>query len=148
MRPNRRVEITWMLFVLMMTVGASQAFAQPEQVFVVRGFQLNGSSPLVLEGDLIGANAIWQPLASPIQGSTTETIPSGPGFNGATCRKEFRQAQILTQDGSTLTVHVYDTRCEPYSSSGIPNGAYSANGVYSVQGGTGKFAGFIGGTGA
>ena len=54
-----------------------------------------------------------------------------------------RQAEILTQDG-TLTVDVNATRCEPYSSTS----AYSANGVYNILGGTGKFAGVIGGTGS
>jgi hypothetical protein len=137
------------LFAVLMMAAASSAFAQNVATglpFRVLGFQLDSSSPLVLHGDLLGDNARWQ-LKIRIPGGTTQTIPNGPGFPGAACREEYREAQILAQD-ATLTVAVYATRCEPYSSSGTPTGAYSANGVYGILGGTGKFAGVIGGTGS
>ena len=162
LRPDRRMTSTLAPFALMMILVEALAHAQPippPRSFVARGFQLSSSSPLMLYGDPIGDNAVWQPLASPILGSTLETIPSGPGFGGAVCRQEFRQGQILTQDGSSLTVHTYGTRCDPAIPSGTPAASLStasttfidhcaSHGIYSIQGGTGTFADVIGGTGS
>ena len=155
MRPHSRMTITWTLFASMMFVVASQALAQdtgtregPPKLLPLNalGFQADSSSPLILEGNLIGHHAIWQ-LRVASQSGTFETIPPGSTFNGAACRLDYRKAEIVAQD-STLIVEVYATRCEPYNSSGVPTAAYTANGVYSILGGTGRFAGIIGGTGS
>ena len=115
---------------------------------VADGFRADSSSPFILQGELIGNNAIWQLLIGPVDSPVVATIPaSGATFAGAACRAEFRQGQIVVQndDGNgTLTLDVYLTLCDPSP----PSDASLASGIYSVVGGTGKFSGVTGGTGS
>jgi hypothetical protein len=114
----------------------------------ISGFQANSSSPFLLKGNLIGVDgAIWARLAGPSLSPTFAFIPaiSGamPAFTGAGCEAEYTQDQIVENDGSTLTVNVFGTRCEPGSSPG----AHSTIGVYSIISGTGRLQGVTTGTG-
>jgi hypothetical protein len=114
------------------------------QPFQAIGYQANSSSPLVFSGKPIGNNAIWQVLVGPLESSPFATIPSAQGFGGALCVADYSQAEIVATDGSTLTVNVYGTRCEPND----PAGAHVKSGVYSVASGTGAFKNTHGGTGS
>jgi len=114
------------------TVRAQQSEAE----FKVDGIQANSSSPFVVSGDYIGAGTVWKHMIGPVLSTTAfAMIPSAPGFGGAGCYAEYSQDQIVAQEGSTITVDVYGTRCEPYGSSG----AHNTFGVYSILGGTGQF---------
>ena len=114
---------------------------------VISGFQANSSSPFLLQGTLIGEGAIWTRIAGPSLSPAFALIPatSGatPAFTGAACQAEYTQDQIVTQDGSSITVNVFGTRCEPDSSPG----AHSTTGVYSFVSGKGRFQHVTGGTG-
>jgi hypothetical protein len=86
------------------------------QRFEAIGYQASSSSPLVFHGQPIGNNAIWHLQIGPLESSAIASIPSAPDpttFGGADCRAEHSQAEIVTQDGSTLRVSVYGFRCEP-----------------------------------
>jgi len=126
---------------------ATQAWAQGDsakvrfQPFEAVGYQADSSSPLVFNGKPIGKNAIWQVLIGPLESSPFATIPSAPAFSGADCLADYSQAQIVTEDGRTLTVNVYGFRCEAND----PTGAHFKSGVYSVVGGTGAFQNVGGG---
>lgn len=128
---------------------------------VADGFRADGSSPFILQGGLIGTNAIWQVLIGPVESATVTAIPpSGATFGGAGCRAEYRQGRITVPDddrgnsslsrnegaaeGSALTLDVYLFRCDPSP----PSGASLASGIFSVVGGTGKFSAVTGGTGS
>lgn len=116
---------------------------------VADGFRADSSSPFILQGELIGHNAIWQLLIGPVDSAPVATIPPfEPTFGGAGCRAEYRQGRIAVpgDDGgsSSLTLDVYLFRCDPSS----PSGASLASGSYSVIGGTGRFSGVTGGTGS
>ena len=138
---------------------AAQAWAQDDsakkvrfQPFEATGYQADSSSPLVFHGTPIGNNAIWQVQVGPIESSPFATIPSVSGFGGAECVADYSQAELVAEDGSTLTVNVYGTRCEPNDlpAAGTPtaSGAHVKHGVYSVVGGTGAFQNTRGGTGS
>jgi hypothetical protein len=112
--------------------GAGPASIQ----FVVNGFQANSSAPFLLQGDQVGEGAVWQHLAGPFLGGTLALIPgAAPAFGGVGCRAEYSQDQIVTEDGSTITVNVHGVHCEPYDSPG----AHTTTGSYSLVGGTGRF---------
>ena len=133
--------------------ATASAETVPSQApLVASGFQADSSSPLVLSGGILGDNATWNPQIPPIDSPTVTMIPAGPGFDGADCRVEYRQAEIqVPGDGNaagTLMVNVYLTRCDTYDSSGSLSGAYHASGIYSVVSGTGRFAAADGGTGS
>jgi hypothetical protein len=118
-------------------VAPARAQPQPDGSirFVVSGFQVNSTSPFLLQGDLMGEGAVWQRVAGPFLSGTLALIPGAPTFGGVGCRAEYSQDQIVTQDGSTLTVNVHGVRCEPYDSPG----AHTTTGSYSLVGGTGRF---------
>jgi hypothetical protein len=103
--------------------------------FVVSGSQANSTAPFLLQGDLVGEGAVWQHVAGPFLSGTLALIPGAPTFGGVGCRVEYSQDQIVTQDGSTLTVNVHGFHCEPYDSPG----AHTTTGSYSLVGGTGRF---------
>lgn len=123
------------------------------QRFEAIGYRPNSSSPLVLQGELIGNNAGWHPVVGPILSNNFAMIPSAADpFNGAGCQAEYSQDQIVTQDGSTLTVNVYGIRCEPYdppaTSTATSSGVHTKIGAYSFVNGTGKFQNVCAGTGS
>ena len=123
----------------------AQPKASPTQVqFVVSGFQADSSSPFVLSGDQIGEGAVWQHLDGPFISNTLGLIPgAAETFGGVGCRAEYSQDKIVAEDGSAITVNVFGTRCQPYSSPG----AHTTNGSYSFVEGTGRFKDFTHGTG-
>lgn len=122
--------------VLVVPVRAqSQPAGPPSIQFVVSGFQANTTAPFLLQGDLIGEGAVWQRVAGPFLSGTLALIPGAPTFGGVGCRAEYSQDQIVTQDGSTITVNVHGVHCEPYDSPG----AHTTTGSYSLVGGTGRF---------
>lgn len=131
-------------------VPAVRVRAQPDTgpvslEFVIHGIQANSSSPFNLQGDLIGSGAIWQHLVGPLLNNNTYAlIPGAPEtFGGVGCQAEYSQDQIVTQDGSAMTLNVYGVRCKPYATPG----AYTTIGAYSVAGGTGRFRDVTSGTG-
>jgi hypothetical protein len=140
----------WLVVAALAALTATPAWAQDDstkvrfQPFEAVGYQADSSSPLVFNGQPIGKNAIWQVLIGPLESTPFATIPSAPAFGGADCLADYSQAQIVTEDGSTLTVNVYGFRCEPND----PAGAHFKSGVYSVVGGTGAFKNVGGGTGS
>jgi hypothetical protein len=109
---------------------------------IVNGFQASSSSPFLVKGHEIG-NGVWQRQVGPILGLPFAAIPSAPGFAGATCQAEYSRDRIVAEDGSTITLDVFGTRCQP-SASPI---AHATTGVYSFVGGTGRFKDLTGGTG-
>jgi hypothetical protein len=147
-----------LLAVAAMAATATQASAQDDstkvrfQPFEAVGYQADSSSPLVFQGRPIGKNAIWQVLVGPLESSAFATIPSASdpaGFGGAVCAADYSQAELVTEDGSTLTVNVYGFRCEPSDpAAATAPGAHFKSGVYSVVGGTGAFKKVGGGTGS
>ena len=140
---------TLLALALVIVVPAVRVRAQPKASpalvqFVVSGFQADSSSPFVLSGDQIGEGAVWQHLDGPFISNTLGLIPGAPEtFGGVGCRAEYSQDQIVAKDGSTITVNVFGTRCQPYSSPG----AHTTNGSYSLIGGTGRFKDVTHGTG-
>jgi hypothetical protein len=102
--------------------------------FIVYGFQEDSSAPFLVTTTL--GDGVWQHLVGPVLGPTYTLIPSVPGFAGAGCQAEYSQDQIRFQDGSTIKVNVFGTRCE---SSDSP-GAHKTFGIYSLVSGTGRFA--------
>ena len=99
---------------------------------VADGFRADGSSPFILQGGLIGTNAIWQVLIGPVDSATVTTIPpSGATFGGAGCRAEYRQGRITVQDddrgNSSLSrnagVSEAPAKREPAALSGVEGGA-------------------------
>ncbi len=109
------------------------------------GYQPDSSSPLIVQGEPVGENAIWQRIVGPLLSDTFAEIPGASSpttFNGAVCRAKYSQAQIVGKDGSTLTVNVYGLRCEPSA------GGHLMNGIYTIEGGTGRFEDVLGGTGS
>jgi hypothetical protein len=119
--------------------------------FVADGFQPDDSSPLVLRGSPIGQHAIWHRVFGPVVGDVIGGIPgvSGPpSFDGADCRAEYSQDEIVVRHRGILSVNVWGFRCEPRDAAAAAAGAHSTNGLYSVQGGTGQFQNVIGGTGS
>lgn len=106
--------------------------------FSISGFQADSSSPLVLNGDLVGTGAIWKHIDGPVLGTTVGMTSSPSG--GAVFQVEYSQDQIVTQDGGTITVNLYGIRSTPYGSAG----GHITNGAYDIVGGTGRFEGIIG----
>lgn len=135
-----------------MRVGAqSNPGGGDVQPFVADGYQANSSSPFVLQGDGIGHNATWHPVLGPVVGDAVGSIPGTngpPSFDGADCRAEYSQDQIVVRHKGTLSVNVWGFRCEPNEAGAAATGAHFTNGLYSVQGGTGQFQNVIGGTGS
>jgi hypothetical protein len=145
----------------MAALTGTQAWAQDAstkvrfQPFEAIGYQADNSSPLVFHGTPIGNNAIWQVLVGPLESGPFATIPSAAdpkAFGGAECVADYSQAELVAEAGSTLTVNVYGTRCEPNdrqaASPAAASGAHFKSGVYSVVGGTGAFQNVGGGTGS
>lgn len=143
-------------FAAIVIIPAMHMSAQPPNAaqfrpFSVDGFQATASSSLLLHGDPIGNNATWQRVLGPSLGSPFGMIPSVSGsvsFNGASCRAEYSQDQIVTANKGTLNVNVWGYRCEPFDSAAAAVGAHVTNGAYSIQGGTGQFQDVAGGTGS
>ncbi|HXW69867.1 MAG TPA: hypothetical protein VEK34_00230 [Methylocella sp.] len=108
----------------------------------VIGVRASFTAPFYIEGEPFGSG-VWQPLSSPVSGSTFATVPSVPqfGFGGANCNTEYRRAQIVASDGSTLVYNLVDYRCLQ------PSGASTTNGLYDIVGGTGRFGGYTAGGG-
>src|SRR5579864_7756395 len=75
--------------------------------FEAAGFQASATSPLILQGDLLGNNAVWHVTTGPVLSNTFGMIPAVTGFDGAGCQADYSQDKIVTQDGSSLTVNVY-----------------------------------------
>src|SRR5262249_8261913 len=71
-----------------------------------------------------------------------------PPFEGAGCRAEWSEDEIVTRHRGTLTVNVWGFRCEPNDAASVAAGAHVTSGLYSIQRGTGRFQDVIGGTGS
>jgi hypothetical protein len=69
-----------------------------------------------------------------------------PAFDGAACRTEYSENEIVTRHG-TLAVNLWGFRCEP-NDTAAATATHVTNGLYSIQGGTGGFQSIIGGTGS
>jgi hypothetical protein len=106
------------------------------------GVRASSSATFYVEGEPFG-DAVWQPLSSPVPGKTFAKIPSVSqyGFGGAACHAEYRRAQIVTSDGSTMVYNLVDYNCVQ------PSGASTTNGLYDIVGGTGRYAGYTAGGG-
>ncbi len=126
----------------------AQRFSRSEESrrFVADGLQADASSPFVLQGELIGGDAVWRRVRGPVLGDVIGTIPGLPPFEGAACRMEYSENEIVTQQG-TLAVNLWGVRCEPNDAAAAAAGAHVTNGLYSIQGGPRAFQDIIGGTG-
>jgi hypothetical protein len=119
------------------------------RTFQAIGFRADASSPLILhlilQGEPVGT-AIWRVLNGPVLSNPFGFLPAASGFNGATCQADYSHDEIVTQDGSSLTVDVYGFRCDPSE----PTGTTAAKriGIYSIVSGTGRFKDVLGGTGS
>jgi hypothetical protein len=133
-------------------VGAqSPSSAEDSHAFVADGFQADGSSPLILQGDPIGRHAVWRRVRGPVVGDVFGPIPGLPGsppFDGASCRAEYGEGEIVTRHRGTLRLNVWGYRCEPDSTEAAAAGAHLTSGIFSIQGGTGPFQDVVGGTGS
>jgi hypothetical protein len=159
MKPRIVISTVLLAVAAIAVLLANRVWAQADsssvqlQRFEAIGYRPNSSLPLVLQGELIGNNAVWHPVVGPILSNTFAMIPGGgDGFTGAGCRAEYSQDEIVTQDGSTLTVNVYGTRCEPYqppaTSTAASSRVHTKIAAYSVVSGTGKFQNVCAGVGA
>ena len=101
--------------------------------FIVFGFQADSSSPFQVTTTL--GNGVWEHLVGPVFGSTFAMIPSVSGFAGAGCQAEYSKDRIVFDQGDTITLNVFGTRCESYDSPG----AHKTFGSYSFVSGTGRF---------
>jgi len=106
------------------------------------GVRASSTAPFFIKGEPFG-NGVWQPLSSPVPGNTFAAIPSVPlsGFGGAACKTEYRRAQIVSSDGSTMVYNLVDYSCVQ------PSGASTTNGLYDIVGGTGRYTAVTAGGG-
>ena len=112
------------------SLSGGQAGDSAIQTFQADGFQADPSSPLTLQGDLLGTNATWQTLVGPVRSNSLATLPSvSAAYDGGGCVAEYSQNQIVADDGSTLTLSIYGLRCEPYNPSAASAGAHTNIGM-------------------
>lgn len=106
------------------------------------GVRASAKGPFYIEGQPFG-KGVWQPLSPPVAGTTFAAIPSVPqfGFGGAACKTEYRRAQIVASDGSTMVYNLVDYHCAQ------PFGASTTNGLYDIVGGTGRYSNYTAGGG-
>ena len=129
-------------------VPETRVKAQPDstakfQPLVAYGFRANASSPLILQGDLIGNNAFWQVQFGPVESntfamfhSTAAATESTASAFSAGCHAEYSKVAILANSG-TFTLELFATVCGAYDSSGA--GGEVKKGVYSLVSATGRF---------
>ncbi len=109
----------------------AQPFSHSEEsrTFVADGLQAGASSPFVVQGELIGGDALWRRVRGPVLGAVIGTIPGLPPFEGSACRPEYSENEIVTPQG-TLAVNLWGIRCEPNDTAAAAAGAHVTNGLY------------------
>jgi hypothetical protein len=143
--------IVGLLVSAMRAAAHSDPTGEESRQFVADGFQADASSALLLQGDPIGRSAVWRHVRGPVVGDVIGMIPALgglPPFDGAACRTEYSENEIVAGHGGTLAVTVWGFRCEPNDTAAATAGAHFTNGLYSIQRGTGRFHNIIGGTGS